>query len=57
MSDTWKVMVDIQVSRRDRPPMVTKPLLMSRRKRATTLRSIRELLLDDHYALLAAGKY
>jgi hypothetical protein len=58
MSDTvWKVMVDVQVSRRERPAMVTKPLLMSRRKRATTLRSIRELLIDDHYALLAAGKY
>jgi hypothetical protein len=58
MSDTvWKVMVDVQVSRRDRPPMVTRPLLAPRRKRTTTLRSIRELLIDDHYALLAAGNY
>ncbi|MBA2544531.1 MAG: hypothetical protein H0V17_33115 [Deltaproteobacteria bacterium] len=58
-SETWKLMVEIQVARRERPPMVTQPLLMRRRKRATlpSVRTIRELLLDDHYALLAAAKY
>jgi hypothetical protein len=54
MNDTlWKVMVDVQRSRRNRQPSLTPP----RRTRPNTLRSIRELLLDDHYAILAAGKY
>lgn len=49
-------MVDVQIARRNREPVITAPK-NPRRKRATTLRSVRELLLDDHYALLAAGKY
>ena len=56
MSDSvWRVMVDVQIARR-REPAVTAPQA-PRRKRPTTLRSIRELLVDDHYAILAAGKY
>lgn len=54
MSDTiWRVMVEIQISRRDRPQAPRVP----RRPRPTTLRSIRELLIDDHYAILTAGEY
>jgi hypothetical protein len=57
MSDTvWKVMVDVQIARRDRERPSAAPKT-PRRTRPSTLRSIRELLLDDHYAILAAGKY
>lgn len=49
----WKVMVEVQISRRNRQQPVEQP----RRTRPTTLRSIRELLIDDHYAILAAGEY
>lgn len=57
MSDSvWRVMVDVQIARRNREPAIPAPKL-PRRKRPTTLRSIRELLVDDHYAILAAGKY
>lgn len=52
----WKVMVDVQRARRDREPKITAPQ-SPRRKRPSTLRSVRELLIDDHYAMLAAGKY
>ena len=47
-------MVEVQIARRQDAPEIA-PL--RRRKRASTLRSIRELLIDDHYALLAAAKY
>jgi hypothetical protein len=47
----WKVMVDVQTARSDRRSSEF------RRTRPATLRSIRELLVDDHYAILAAGKY
>ncbi len=48
-------MVDVQMGWRKQPEVIA-PLRL-RRKRPNTLRSIRELLLDDHYAILAAGKY
>lgn len=55
MSDPiWKLMVNVQISRRDRQPEVAPRV---RRSRPTTLRSVRELLIDDHYAILMAGDY
>lgn len=54
MSDPiWRLMVEVHVSRRDRQTAPQPP----RRQRPTTLRSVRELLLDDHYAILMAGDY
>ena len=56
MSDPiWRLMVEVHVSRRDRQAtLTTQP---PRRHGPPTLRSIRELLLDDHYAILMAGDY
>ncbi len=51
----WQLMVEVQVSRRDRQP--TSSQEPPRRQRPATLRSIRELLIDDHYAILMAGDY
>jgi hypothetical protein len=57
MSDPiWRLMVEVHVSRRDRQPALPAPQ-RPRRQRPPTLRSIRELLVDDHYALLMAGDY
>lgn len=54
MSDAiWKLMVEVQRSRRREAATVASP----RRTRPTTLRSVRELLVDDHYAILMAGDY
>lgn len=54
MSDPiWRLMVEVQVSRRDRQLTPQQP----RRQRPTTLRTVRELLLDEHYAILMAGNY
>jgi len=50
----WKVMVEVQVSRRRREAVVEAP---QRCPRQATLHSIRERLLDDHYAILTAGEY
>ena len=47
-------MVDVQIARRKEPEISP---LRPRRKRGTTLRGVRELLIDDHYALLAEAKY
>ncbi len=49
-------MAAIQIARRSREPEIA-PAKRPRRQRPSTLRSVRELLLDDHYALLAAAKY
>ena len=50
----WRLMVEVQVSRRDRQPASQEP---PRPQHPPTLRSVRELLIDDHYAILAAGDY
>lgn len=50
----WRLMVEVQVSRRDRQPASQE---RPRRQRPSTLRSVRELLIDDHYAILMAGNY
>ncbi len=50
----WRLMVEVQVSRRDRQPA---PQERPCRQRPATLRSVRELLIDDHYAILMAGDY
>ena len=65
MNDTvWKAMVEVQQARRGRATDVPKleisrPVLRAvpRRKRPTTLRSVRKLLVPDHYAILSAGEY
>lgn len=55
MSDPiWKLMVNVQISRSDRQREIPQ---RQRRLRPTTLRSVRELLIDDHYAILMAGDY
>ena len=58
MNDTvYRAMVTLverrNHARRDNPTVPQRP----RRKRPTTLRSVRNLLLDDHYALLKDGNY
>ena len=52
----WNVMVAVQQARRGRETRTTIPPA-PRRKRPTTLRSIRSLLVSDHYALLMDGDY
>ena len=54
----YRAMVTVLVERRNHakrnhPTVPQRP----RRKRPTTLRSVRNLLLDDHYALLKDGNY
>jgi hypothetical protein len=53
----WQLMVAVQQARRGRQQRATNPPPAPRRKRPTTLRSIRSLIVDDHYALLAEGGY
>ncbi len=58
MNDTvYKAMVTVLVDRRRRDNPTPTGLRRPRRKRPTTLRSVRNLLLDDHYALLKDGNY
>jgi len=57
MRDTvWNVMVAVQQARRGRGERTTVPPA-PRRKRRTTLRTIRSVVAIDHYALLTDGDY
>jgi len=57
----WNAMVSVLVQRRSKqnpqPTTPARPEPRRRRRRPTTLRSVRELLVDEHYAMLSDARY